>query len=176
MERLTQKQESFCLNLFKGMYQRDAYIDAYHPIYSMATIDGNASRLANNEKILTRLEELRQKAEDATIADVVERKQVLTEIVRGRFADFMAGLTPEKLKSAALQEIKVTEHGSGNGKQKTTAIKLHNPVHAIDTLNKMDKLYSDGAVVNVDNRKVEIYVTSEEGKRLTEQILAGEGT
>ena len=32
---LTQKQETFTLNLYSGMYQRDAYIDAYKPTYSL---------------------------------------------------------------------------------------------------------------------------------------------
>jgi len=88
---LTQKQETFCLNLFQGMSQRDAYIAAgYSPRQSPATIDRHACDLAKTDKILARTEELRQAAEDASVATVLERKQVLTEIVRGRFADFFA--------------------------------------------------------------------------------------
>ena len=81
---LTQKQENFTQNLFKGMYQRDAYIDAYHPTYAMMTIDANASRLANNEKVKARLDELNLLTQDETVATVIERKQRLTEIIRDR--------------------------------------------------------------------------------------------
>ncbi|KKK76913.1 hypothetical protein LCGC14_2858890, partial [marine sediment metagenome] len=38
--------------------------------------------------IQEKLSELNQKAEDASIAGVVERKKVLTEIIRGRFSEF----------------------------------------------------------------------------------------
>ena len=38
----------------------------------------------------------------------------------------------------------------------------------------MDRIYSDGSIVNVDNRKVEIIVESEQTKALTERLLHGE--
>lgn len=184
MIKLTQKQEIFTLNLFKGMYQRDAYIDAYKPTYALATIDANASRLANNEKVRARLEELRQVAEDTTIASVVERKQVLTEIVRGRFANFMSNLTKDKLESAALQEIRIVEFvgglpgkdGDPRVKEKTTTIKLHSPIQAIAELNKMERIYEAGNSVTIDNRTLVINVNSDKAKSLTERLIEGERT
>ena len=82
MKELTQKQEQFTLNLFKGMNQRESYIDAFNPTYAIPTIDANASILARHQKVLARLTELRQPAVDDSIATVEERKQRLTEITR----------------------------------------------------------------------------------------------
>ena len=179
METLTQKQEIFTQNLFKGMYQRDAYIDAYKPTYALSTIDANASRLAHNEKVLARLQELNEGAEDATIASVVERKQILSEIIRGRFADFMTHLTPEKLKSAALQEIRITEFvggKEGRAKEKSTTIKLHSPIQAIAELNKMERIYEAFGTMTIDNRTLTINVISGRARDLTQRLIEGERT
>jgi len=184
MNELTTKQEKFVLNLFGGMYQRDAYIDAYKPAHcALSTIDANASRLANNDKVLRRLKELKEATAGATVSTVLERKEVLTEVIRGRFADFMTHLTAEKLKSAALQEIRITEFvggppgkdGAPRAKEKTTTIKLHNPVQAIAELNKMEKIYGEGSLV-IDNRTLNIIVNSEKAKELTQKLIEGERT
>ena len=249
--RLTQKQENFTLNLFKGMYQRDAYIDAYHPTYSMVTIDGNASRLANNEKVRTRLAELRLKAEDDTIATPKERKQRLTEILRATLPDYMTengihvgknspnvgaiesletvtrqrrdshagGITvkrpvvPEALRNAVfdrddhkcvtcgaeenlqIDHIVALSRGgftvesnlqtlcetcnkqkAGGKKSQTetiTKIKLHNPIQAIDLLNKMDRIYTEGPPTWNDNRQYNIIVQGEDAKKNIEWLLSG---
>ena len=175
MKGLTQKQEIFTLNLFKGMYQRAAYIDAYKPTYSISSIDENASRLSSNEKVIARLKELQQLTQDATIATVIERKQVLTEIVRGRFADFMTNLTKEKLQSAALQEIRIIEVGK-DIPIKTTTIKLNDQVRAIAELNRMERIYEADGTVSIVNRILNIYVTSEKAKGLTQRLIEGERT
>jgi len=49
-------------------------------------------------------------------------------------------------------------------------------ISSIDTLNKMDKIYSDNPVVNVDNRSLTINVVSPEGKTLLEEVIEGSGT
>ena len=171
-DKLTQKQETFCLKYFElGNATEAAKVAGYSP----RTARHMASENLTKPVIQARVAELRQRAEDATVANFLERQQVLTEIVRGRFADFMTKLTPEKLRSAALQEIRITEVGQGTP-IKTTTIKLHSAIQAIDTLNKMDKLYTDGAIVSIDNRKIEIIVESEESKKLTERLLEGERT
>ncbi len=162
--RLTQKQEIFTQNLFKGLYQRDAYIDAYHPKYALSTIDANASRLAHNEKVLAYWEELKQAAEDATIANVIERKQVLTEIVRARQTDYMTcsadgvwmhDIGEETLNKAGLKKIRTTTMPFGDKDSELkiilTEVELASPLQAIDLLNKMDKIYEVGGV-NIDNR------------------------
>lgn len=158
-DKLTGKQERYARFLFEGMAEGKAYLEAgYSPKTGMATMAANASRLAKNAKVIAKIEQLTKAAEDASVATVLERKQVLTEIVRGRFADFMANLTKEKLKSAALQEIRITEGEGG----KTTTIKLHNPIQAITELNKMEKVYVEsGPVFNIDNRSVHVEAKQE---------------
>ena len=162
---LTLKQEAFALNLFKGMSQRDAYIAAgYSTKNAPATIDSNASRMASNSKIITRYNELTQATECKDIADVKERKKILTEIARARVGDYIDGdgeldlSNNPNLKSAGLQSIRVTEIGKDIlVKRKTIA--LHNPINAIAELNKMEHVYTEGGTTNNDNRVLNIIVT-----------------
>jgi len=161
---LTQKQETFTQNLFKGMYQRDAYIDAYHPTYALTTIDANASRLANNEKVIARLDELRQKAEDASVATVLERKRILTELARGNLLDYQEvgadggylSISKESPNTRAISEItsRTEYNNDGTGAALVTKVKLHSPTQAIDLLNKMDKLYAEGGGNTYNDIKV----------------------
>lgn len=144
MNRLTQKQETFTLNLFKGMYQREAYIDAYKPTYALETVDANASRLAHNAKVLARLGELQEAISDSSVMTVKERKERLSEI------------GSEELLSS-----------------KGSIIRGSN-IQAIAELNKMERIYEEGIRVNIDNRTVEIIVSSDTAKKLTEQIIGGE--
>ncbi len=98
---LTQKQETFCLNLFKGMSQREAWIQAgYSSKYSPAVIDVNACRMANTNKIKLRLGELNQKTEDKSVATVLERKQKLTEIIRD---DYKSPITAKEKVTATTE-------------------------------------------------------------------------
>ena len=137
--RLTQKQDRFARFLFEGLSQREAFLQAgYSPNQAPATLDRRAHELAHTGKIAARYSELQQRADDASVAGVLERKQVLTEIVRGRFAFFMTKLTKDKLQSAALSEMRITETVTG----KTTTVKLHDPVKAIAELNKMGGDYA----------------------------------
>lgn len=184
--KLTQKQEKFTLNLFKGLSQREAYIQAgYSSNQLPATIDRHAYELANTDKILARFNELREAAKNAAIADVEERKQILTEIARGRLTDYVTcgpdrdliDVGSESPNTAAFQEItsRTEVDKDGAGVAVITKLKLHSSISAIDTLNKMDKIYSENTV-NIDNRKVEIIVSSDEARQLTDKILKGENT
>lgn len=62
MIKLTLKQEKFVLGLIEGKSQRKAYIDAGYSTEgkSGAYIDMQASRMAKNDKVMSRFEELRQ--------------------------------------------------------------------------------------------------------------------
>ena len=166
--KLTQKQEKFVLNLFSGMSQREAYIQAYNAHYEMTTVDANASRLASNDKVLARLTELQLKSESDKIMSVTERKERLSEISRARLTDYQESgmdggwinIGPESPNTAALSEIVSTTKYDENGASPTliSRVKLHNPVTAIAELNKMEKVYNDGTIVNVGvivNRKAE---------------------
>ena len=167
--KLTQKQENFTLNLFQGMSQREAYVQAGYSDKGLPNaIDVHASELAKNSKVTVRLSQLREKAESDKIMTVKERKERLSEISRGRLTDYQESgmdggwisIGPESPNTAALSEITSTTKYDENGASPTliTKVKLHNPVVAIAELNKMEKVYNDGTIVNVGvivNRKAE---------------------
>lgn len=178
--RLTQKQETFCLKYFElGNASEAARLALYSP--HTAGVIGRENLL--KPKIQARIQELRQKAEDASVMNVLERQQRLTEIGRARLTDFMelgqdgswVNIGAETEKSGAVQEIHSRTQYDENGANPTifTSVKLHDPMKAIDLLNKMDKIYTEGTTVNVDNRKLEIYVRSEHTRKLLTEIAEG---
>lgn len=182
MNILTQKQETFCLKYFELGNATEAAIIAG---YSCKTAQTIAAENLGKPMIIERLKELRQVAEDTSIATVVERKQVLTEIIRERFGNFIKAdgveleLTDENLRSAALQEIRITDFTGGKdgrAKEKTTTIKLHNPIQAIAELNKMERIYEAVGTMVIDNRTLTINVMSDKAKELTERLIEGERT
>jgi len=178
---LTQRQETFCLKYFElGNATEAALIAGYSP----RSIRNIASVNLTKANITGRLEELRKKAEDASVASVLERKQVLTEITRtvpSQVMDIAIGgrdteIKPEALNSHAVSYIRTEQLAHPGMPVRITRVGLVDKVKAIDLLNKMESIYSDQPQVNVDNRKIEIYVISEKGKELTARITAGEGT
>jgi len=151
--KLSDKQRAFTLRVFEAKEEPGPIYLSIYAVKSMAVASAAGSRLLTNVKVQEYLKELRQKTEDESVATVLERKQVATQIVRGRFADFMTNLTPEKLRSPALKRIKVTEGPTGG---KTTTIELHSPLEGVDRLNTLDQIYKDGPAVVVDARSVNI--------------------
>lgn len=186
--KLSQRQEKFALNLFSGMTQREAWGKAgYSTKYSPAFIDSNACNMAKTIKIQTRLAELRNQVSNDKVMSVQERKERLSEIARGRLTDYQESgldgsgyisITKESPNTAAIQSIESATKFDENGNTGTlfTKVRLHNPVQAIQELNKLDRLYTDSTTVNVDNRKLTIIVNSQKSKELTELITQGEGT
>ncbi len=150
--KLTVKQEKFILNVFSGMNQSEAYRQAGYANNSLATVKANASRLATSANVLQRLEKLQLKAESSKIMSVIERKERLSEIARGKLTDFMelgkdgswVNLGTETPGSAAIQEIHSRTEYDENGDKPTlyTSVKLHDPMKAISELNKMDGAYA----------------------------------
>ncbi len=171
---LTKKQEDFCLNIFEGKTGIQSAIEAGYAFKAAVVTASENLRKAN---IIARIAELRQRVEDESVATVLERKQVLTEILRGRLAHFMGkDLSLEMSDNAALQEVVVSVFGGKDGDDiTTTRIKLNDPVKAIQELNKMERVYGEMGIV-IDNRTISITVASEEGKDMTKRIMAGEGT
>lgn len=163
---LTQKQEIFCLKYFElGNAAEAARLAKYSPRTADVIGRENLRKLT----IQSRIQELRGKAnltEDDSIASVHERKQILTEIARAKLTNFMelgldgswVNIGEETPRGGAIQEIHSTTKYDEHGANPTvhTSVKLHDPMKAIDLLNKMDKIYTDGAQY-IDNRKVEIY-------------------
>ncbi len=172
---LTGKQRRFCREYFEGKTGTQAAIEAG---YAFGSAKVTASRLLTHDNVAAHLSELQQQADDESVATVLERKQVLTEILRGRLARFVTDdMNPKMLDDAALQEVRIVHFtGSKDAPDSTTTtIKLNDPVKAIDLLNKMERIYGEMGIV-IDNRSVHITVASEEGKEMTKRIMAGEGT
>lgn len=178
MKELTQKQENFTQNLFKGLSQREAYIQAgYSGKQLPATLDENAWKLSNNKGVVARLVELNQKTEDKSVMTVLERKQKLSIIGRANLTSFQTAgadgswidIGPENEYAGALQEITSrTEYDKdGSNPAVITKIKLHSPVQSIKELNLMEKVYEMGAIV--DARVFNILV-SKDTKGLLEQV------
>lgn len=91
--KLTQKQENFTLNLFKGMSQRLAYVAAgYSSEQSDASLDVRACELAKDSKVLVRLEELRQVPLSEAISTVTERLERVTTIERESAEDCLKAI------------------------------------------------------------------------------------
>jgi hypothetical protein len=82
------------------------------------------------------------------VMTVIERKERLSEIARGRYADFVTAgpdgswidIGPEKINSAAICEVKTrTEYDDDGDKPSVImSVKLHDPIRAIAELNKME--------------------------------------
>lgn len=175
--KLNQRQEMFCLFIFSGKSQTQAYIDAG---FAPAAARICASQLLTMPNIRARLKELNLEIEDEAIATAIERKQTLTEILRGRFGDFtdeegsLDIKNKEALNSAALHEVK-TVHTTVGGKgspisEKTTTIKLRDPMAAIDLLNKMDRIYAEVPASLIDNRTINFILPDEHARQLAQDI------
>jgi len=73
------RYEKVAFNLFKGMIQKEAVIDAG---FSPRTADLTGFRLIRNDKIQARIQELHKQAEKPGIMSVGERKERLSEVAR----------------------------------------------------------------------------------------------
>jgi phage terminase small subunit len=166
MVKLRQKQEKFVLEYFKTGNAASAAVMAGYSVKSVRSI---ASQLLTNINIKARLAELQEKAESVKIASVVERKQILTEILRAKLTDFMelgkdgswVNIGPETKNSRAIKTIRSRTEYDENGDSPTiyTTVELTSPIEAIKELNKMERIYDDSTKVNVsiDQRQLNIY-------------------
>lgn len=125
---LNVKQEKFIQNIVKGMSQREAYKDAYKAKYKDEAIDSKASTLFNLDKVQERYNELLKKTEDKTIMSTVERKKWLTKVINGEIKEDIPIMT------------NIDENNEINIIKGPT--KLDTKLKALDTLNKMDGIYT----------------------------------
>lgn len=187
--RLTQKQDGYALDLHTGLSQRQSYINNYNTKnMAPATIDAAASRCAHNVKVLARLKELRQKAEDDSQATVLERKQLLAKILRVTPADVFdlnedrnqLTIKAEAMSNPAVSYIRTDQVIVGKGDDvelvRISKLSLTDKVRAIAEYNKMEGVYEAEGSVTIDNRVLNIYVNSEKAKELTERLIEGERT
>lgn len=92
---LTPKQEKFVQGIVDGKTQTDAYKNAYNTAkMSDASIYQEASRLMNNPQITARIDELRQRIEDASIMSAKDRAKWLTDAINQLDVSM-----PDKLKA-----------------------------------------------------------------------------
>lgn len=122
---LTPKQEKFVRNLVKGMSQREAYKNSYD-VKSMTdkTIDEEACRLFNDNKISARYQELIERAATASVMTAQERLEFLTEVIMD--------LQREK-------RVKVTDDGTVEYEEPAD---LNTKLKAVDLMNKMQGEYT----------------------------------
>lgn len=105
--KLTPKQERFALNLFKGLSQRQAYIQAGYSSKSNGHIlDENAYKLANANVILMRLNKLQSGVRSAAIMDKQKRQERLTVVAE---TEFKAPVTAKELV-LAVAELNKMDH------------------------------------------------------------------
>lgn len=175
-KQLTQKQYNFCLNLVLTQNGTQAAIDAG---YSKRTAQVIASENLLKPLVQEKIKELRQKAEDDAVMTLKERRIALSDIGRADVTEFVDGegnLDISGDKTGVLAEVVVKDWRGGKGgraSSRTKAIKVYSKLQAIDILNRMDGIYTDGAQVSIDNRKVEILVNSEPVKALLAEIIEG---
>lgn len=174
--KLTPKQERFCLNLLQGMSQREAYIKAgYSPNTKPEAMDVRACELAKVSKVQVRLAELLSRTQNDAIMSVIERKERLSEIARAKLPDFVAesgAITLDNDNNSAISEYVVEEwKGSEDIQTRSRKIKLHNPIHAIQELNRMEMVGTPaGTVINNSNTTINVLVRSEGSKQLLDSI------
>jgi|WetSurMetagenome_2_1015567.scaffolds.fasta_scaffold360701_2 phage terminase small subunit len=156
---LTPKQETFCLNYIgTGNIKQAGLAAGYAPIGARVM----GSRNLRKGHIRARIAELRKAAADASVATVLERKQRLTEIVRARLVDFIdedgaPRLTSETAHNGAAADYITRTRTDKDGNAVTEkALKLRDPIPAIQELNKMEAVYKESATVNITRNDIRI--------------------
>ena len=80
---LTAKQEKFVQNIIDGMSQADAYRNSYDvKKMSDKTVWEKASRLMSDDKVRTRVQELRDQLANEKIMTAQERLEWLTKLIK----------------------------------------------------------------------------------------------
>jgi len=176
--RLKQKQETFCVEYFEKGNAVEAALQAGYKGHGIRV---TASRLLTKANIQARIAELREEVKSAAVMNVQERMERLTEIARASMIDFVGmgqdgawfNIDKTNLNNVAIQSIQSKTVLGKEGADDAVFIRvnLHDPIKAIDLLNKMDKIYTDGYQDNrVVNRNVNIFVIDGETKDLIGQV------
>lgn len=134
---LSVKQEKFCLEYAKSGNQRQAYLKAGYKCKNEASADASASQLLRNPKVKERLAELAEEIKNASIADVTEMQQALTNIIRQQMDE---------------EVIVVESVGDFMSEARTMNKKpaIKDVISAINTLGKMQGLFVDKVQQEVD--------------------------
>ena len=185
-QKLTQKQENFCLNLIKGMSQREAYAKAGYSANQLpATQDRNAFELASSNKILARLEELRAPIEAEVALSASKRKEILAKIATATPADILelsederdTRLKPEALDSPAVSYIRTEQVSIGKMPVRITRVGMTDKIRAIAELNKMEGDYApEKRRVEVERVESFVFILPDGQKLSPKQLIEGKTT
>ena len=162
------RQEAFCIyHVLQRLPKTEAAVKAGYSRSS--AVHGT---LMTFPAVVERIKELKEIIATQSIMSVAARKAKLSEIGSANLRDFQQDgvMKPFDVKveyPGALAEVSYDE-GMLN------KIKLHDPVKAIAELNKMERIYETGTTINIDNRKLEIIVSSDRAKELTDRVMRGE--
>lgn len=151
VRELTAKQEAFAAGLAMGLSQAQAYRRAYPKAlgWKDETVWAQASKLAANHKVCTRVAELGAKA---AAANEVTVERVVRELARLAFGNKKAVMTwgPGGLKlkdsdslsdddAAQVAEVKETISAAGG----SLALKTHDKVKALELLGRHVGMFKD---------------------------------
>lgn len=146
------QREKFAQEYAKGGKTK---CDAYTAAGYKATDKNNArstaaAHLAKEPEVAERLKELAEAAASDTVLSIRERKEILSELGRGKLSDYMNAegteaniqYGEESPRPRAVQSLtvkrEVFSRDGEDAETTTTKIKLMNPVQAIHELNKME--------------------------------------
>jgi len=157
---MNSRQHRFILNLFQGMNQTDAYINAGYHCADPGTAAACATELLKLPNISQELARLMTKREAIVTANVInasispsvltkaEKRSILAEIARARLVDFQdkdgqPALTGDTPNNKAAKEFYHRQRFDRNGNPIITkSIKLVDAIEAIREDNKMTGDYA----------------------------------
>jgi len=146
LERLSTKQEAFCLAFIRLNDQSAAYREVYdHSRMKPKTINEKASRLMAISKVRARVDELRNEIKNSAIAEAKELQEFWSAILRDKKLD-----VPYRLKASELQgkaKGVFIERKELTGKDGKDLVGINQP--AID-YNKL----SDSALEEIANARI----------------------
>lgn len=85
LEKLTKKEDMFCMAVVDGHTQYESYIIAYEPkTLKRGSIDVMASKVANKPQVKARIEELKRRKESSKIYSDVQDENYIYSLIRER--------------------------------------------------------------------------------------------
>lgn len=177
--KLTQKQENFCINYINTTTITEAAIKAgYSPKTALAIGSENLRKPIIQARIKELQNQKTEKMLEKTVGTKLEAGQVATEILRARFSDFdIDNITKEQMSSPALRKVTRQHFTGGKGgraSQTTTKIELDSPLQAAEYLAKLYGWYEQLPEGYQDNRQYNILVADERTKDILNRFLSGE--
>lgn len=131
---LSNQQKLFCQKYVElGMNGTQAYLSVYKNVKKEATARTNASRLLTKANIKEYIEELQSKTEKKAIVNIEDRMRWLSDVINGK----------EKEKHYYYQDGEYLHEGR--------EADINTKIKALDTLNKMDGIYTTKHKISGDN-------------------------